>query len=89
VDAVRARGHGEVGPIVEDEQRPARLAALARALRGGEQVVVARGLVAQLHEVGATRQRAVERALEAADVGNEVQVRAGEARAALGRGDHG
>ena len=63
-------------------QRSAAHAAAARS------AVVVRGLVAELDEVGPAAQRAVERALEPAAVGDEVQVRVLQARAALGSAVH-
>ena len=51
VDAVGPRGDGEVGPVVDDEQRAGGGAQLAGRLRGGEELGVGRVLVAQLEDV--------------------------------------
>ena len=53
VHAVGAAGGREVGAVVEHEQRAGGVAALARALGRGQQLVVGGVLVAQLEEVGA------------------------------------
>ena len=63
---------------------PCARAALRRPRGRGEDLRVGRGLVAELDEVDAAAQRAVERALEARAVRDEVQVRVPEARAAVG-----
>ena len=47
-----ARLH-EVGPVVEDEERPE----LAELLRGGDEPVVVERLVAELHDVDAAAYR--------------------------------
>ncbi|HEY3522081.1 MAG TPA: galactokinase family protein, partial [Candidatus Limnocylindrales bacterium] len=75
LDAVGARRGGEVGAVVDQEQRAGLAAARADRLRGAQQLLVARRLVAQLHDVDAARERGVEHALERGRVGHEVQAR--------------
>src|SRR5512133_2811707 len=73
VHAVRAAGGREVGAVVEQEERAGGLAQRARGRGGVQQLVVGGVLVAQLEEVDAAGQRALEGALHPAAVGDEVQ----------------
>ena len=53
VDAVCVRMYGEVGTVVEDEQRSVLRTELAGVLRGREDVLVGRVLHPQLHDFDA------------------------------------
>ena len=57
VDAVGAGGRGQVRAVVDDEQRAVLVADRPHLGRGGEQLVVGRRLVAQLHDVDTPAQR--------------------------------
>ncbi len=92
--AVGAGGGDEVGPVVEDQQRAGVVAERPRDRGGGEQLAVARLLVAQLHDVDAARERGREHAGQVAAAGMQVadEVQAGvlQPRAALVEvGHHG
>ena len=85
--AVGAGGRDEVGTVVEDQQRTGVVAQAARDRGRGEQLVVARRLVAQLHDVDAAGERRDEHVGELAaarqQVAYEVQARVPQAGAAV------
>ena len=61
VDAVGAARRDQVGPVVEDEQGPVLGGRAPEGLGEGDQLLVAaRGLLAQLDDVGAAAKRGVE-----------------------------
>ena len=92
VAAVGARRRHEVRAVVEDQQRPRVVAEAPRDRRGREQLVVGRGLVAQLDDVDAALQRPGEDVLKRASRGpqgaHEVQDGLLQAGTAVGRGGH-
>jgi hypothetical protein len=87
VHAVGAGGRGDVGPVVDDEQRPRLRAQVAGDRARGQQRVVGRRLVAQLEQVGAARkgglQNLGQRSPAGPGVGDEVQACAAQALAAV------
>ena len=83
VHAVGLAAQGEVGPVVQPEESAVLVAAAPEDARGGHELLVARVLVPQLHHVHAALERAREQRIEAgAEVGDEVQPRAGQPLAA-------
>ena len=69
MDAVGARRDGEVGAVVDEEQRTGRRAERPRLGRGGEDLLVAGVLRAQLDEVDAASQRGLQHLGQGAPAG--------------------
>ena len=84
VDAVGAGRECQVGPVVDDQQRPGVVARRARHGGRGQQRVVAGVLVAQLHDVDAAAQCGAQHHVEVTParggVGDEVQTGVREAQ---------
>ena len=84
--AVGVRRDGEVGTVVDEEEGAVRGAARPGVARGGEHLVVAGALVAQLDDVDPAAQRRLEDVAQRAPAGtavaDEVQAGGGEALAA-------
>ena len=83
VDAVGAAGLDQVGPVVEEEERPVTSAARAKRLATRDQLLgAARRLLAQLDHVDAAAQRRVEQRPRVgavrAGLADEIEARGGE-----------
>ena len=87
VDTVGAHGGGDVGAVVEDEQRAVGVARVGRHARGFGEELVLQVLLAQLNHVDAAGDRGGEEVAQVAiarhAIAHEVQARSREARAAL------
>ena len=87
VHAVGAHRRGDVGAVVEDEQRAVRVAGVGGHACGFGEELVLQVLLAQLHHVDAARDRRGEEFAQVAIAGHavayEVQARGRQARAAL------
>ena len=78
--AVRSGRHGQVGAVVQDEERSV-LGAQGPKRRGrAEDVLVRRVLLPQLEDVHAARERLAQRGLGRSCIGDEVEARLGESR---------
>ena len=93
VHAVGAHLRGDVGAVVEDEQRAVRFAHIGRHACGFGEEAVVQALLAQLHDVDAAGDRRGQEVLELALTGHavahEIQPRGGEACAAVVAGGVG